>query len=299
MSVVATFLMLALSRAELIARMKAPVITHADGLVRVYADCPEDMRREYQTPVARFAADTVQQLNRYYHFAPVKHPEPQIVISIGEVRTNRTDVLARATTNGQQVVTRIFLPSPGFADLVRFRTEVVRAYCRARRGEELSPAAAEELSRLADPRLRTADERRELEAFLREGRGGHERGLELMRKVIEPGRATRQDVLIFASRLFLYPPYYGQAFVGGFQQLSFREALDFVKIDPRVRVLAYAKAGEMPAFGAGRSPALRKAAYAYMDYLFALSEDRDEEELRDFLEKAEGLLNEAYEQCSE
>ena len=45
----AVIAMLALTRAELVARMKAPVLTMSEGLVQVYADCPEDMRIEYQT----------------------------------------------------------------------------------------------------------------------------------------------------------------------------------------------------------------------------------------------------------
>ena len=62
MLVLTTALLLALSRAEIIERFKAPVVTQSDGLVKVYANCPEDMRREFQTPIARFAADTVQML---------------------------------------------------------------------------------------------------------------------------------------------------------------------------------------------------------------------------------------------
>ena len=58
----AVIALLALTRAELVARMKAPVLTMTEGLVKVYADCPEDMRRDYQMPVARFAADTVKSL---------------------------------------------------------------------------------------------------------------------------------------------------------------------------------------------------------------------------------------------
>ena len=44
----AALLLLALTRAEIVQRMRAPVITQSEGLVRVYADCPEDVRREFQ-----------------------------------------------------------------------------------------------------------------------------------------------------------------------------------------------------------------------------------------------------------
>ena len=40
--------LLALTRAEIIERMRAPVVTQADGMVQVFADCPEDMRRELE-----------------------------------------------------------------------------------------------------------------------------------------------------------------------------------------------------------------------------------------------------------
>lgn len=299
MLLLTSVLLLALSRAELIARFKAPVITQADGMIKVYADCPEDMRSEYQVPVARFATETVRVFDRQQR-REGKFTEPHIVIHLGDVRTNRTDVLARAETNGTHVLTRITLPSPAFADLTQFRIAVIRAYFRAIRGEELTDEAALDAFRATDPEVRRADERARREAFLREGRGDHEQGLELIRKIISPGRATRSDVLIFASRLFLYPPYRCLPFVGRYDKLSFREALDFARIDPRVRVVAYAKAGELPAFGGGRGETLQRAAYAYMDYLLALAEGkRDDEELKDLLEMADGLLNAAYEQCVE
>lgn len=300
MLLLTSVLLLALSRAELIARFKAPIITQADGMIKVYADCPEDLRREYQVPVARFATETVRTLAQRERREEGKFARPHIVIHLGEVRTNRTDVLAHAVTNGTHVITRILLPSPAYADLTRFRAEVIRAYFRGVRGTELSVESALEAFRAADPQSRMADERARLKAFLQEGRGEHEQGLELIRKIISPGRATRQEILIFASRLFLYPPYQCLRFVGRYDRLSFREALNFARIDPRIRIAAYAKAGELPAFGGGRGETLQRAAYAYMDYLLALAEgERNEEELRDLLEKADGLLNVAYEQCVE
>lgn len=293
-------LVFALSRAELIARFKSPIITQADGMIRVYADCPEDLRSEYQVPVARFAAETVRALAQGQKRKEGRFAQPHIVIHLGDVRTNRTDVLSRAVTNGTHVLTRITLPSPAFADLTRFRAEVVRAYFRAIRGQEVSVEGALDAFRATDPEARKAEERARLAAFLQEGQGDYERGLELMRKISSPGRASRLDILIFASRLFLYPPYHCLRFMGRFDKLSFREALNFARMDPRIRVVAYAKASELLAFGGGRGQTLQLAAYAYMDYLMALAEGRrDDEELKDLLEKADGLLNAAYEQCVE
>ena len=57
-----TVLVMALTRAEILERFRAPVVTQADGLVKVYADCPEDLRRDYQGPIGSFAAETVKTL---------------------------------------------------------------------------------------------------------------------------------------------------------------------------------------------------------------------------------------------
>ena len=57
MSVLAAFVVLALTRAEIIERMRTPPITMVQGLVSVYADCDAEQRREYQQPVAAFAAN--------------------------------------------------------------------------------------------------------------------------------------------------------------------------------------------------------------------------------------------------
>ena len=59
-----SILLLALTRAEVLERFKAAPITKVDGLVRVVADCPADMRREFQEPVASFVADVCRTLYR-------------------------------------------------------------------------------------------------------------------------------------------------------------------------------------------------------------------------------------------
>ena len=127
MSTLAAILMLALSRAEIIARFKAPVVTQAEGMVRVYADCPEDMRREYQMPVASFAADTVKMLRRGLSLRSERVSSPGIVLYIGDVRTNDASMAVRAVTNGADVVTRIYLRAPGYSDIERLRLEVIKA----------------------------------------------------------------------------------------------------------------------------------------------------------------------------
>ena len=289
---------LALTRAEIIARFKAPVVTQADGLVKVYADCPEDMRREFQTPIGRFAADTVQMLYRGLAVKPLRFAKPGIVIHIGEVRTNLAEVVSRVSTNDARVITRIYLPSPGYADIARFRCELIKAFYRSYDGTELPDAAAIAAYRRADPVLRISDERRQLELWLKEGKGDDEENLRLMRKVARPGVASPRDVLTFASRLFLYPPQYDLRFISGADCLSFRDALASCEGDPTVGVMALLKADELPVFGGGRGEHLARAADAYRKFLLEMARhERSESEIAWLLDDAEAKLNVAYEEA--
>ena len=296
----ATIGLMALTRAEIIERFKSPVITQADGFVQVFANCPEDMRREYQLPIARFAADTVRMLYGGLKMRPIRYRKPGLVIHVGDVRTNRTDVIARVSTNDQRVVSRLYVPSPGFADLDRLRTEVIRAFYRSVERVELSDAEAVAAYRRADPALRVADGRRRLELWLN-GEGDlkdDEEGLRLMRKVFEPGRASRRDVLIFASRLYLYPPWFDVLFAGRFHSLSFREALRFAATDPYVRLAAAAKANDLPVLGGGRSEELTAAALAYREFLLELGRgEKSDAELKALLDEADEKLNMAFEKA--
>lgn len=288
----AVIALLALTRAELVARMKAPVLTMTEGLVKVYADCPEDMRREYQMPVARFAADVCETLYRGAGKRPFRFADPGIVIHIGSVRTNLTEVTARAETNATRVVTRIYAKSPGYADQARLRLEIAKAFGRAVLGRELSDRDAVEALVAADPRARVRECRRELEEWLR-GEGGHddEESLMLMRKVLEPGVASERDVLIFASRLQLYPETLDRPFVGGRTSLSFREAIEAAGKDPRVRLAAFVKSNELAVFGGGRGEDLARAAEAYTLFLRELVRGKmSQSDLSAMLDRADGLL---------
>ena len=300
MSPLAAILLLALSRAEIIARFKAPVITQAEGFVRVFADCPEDMRREYQMPIASFAADTVMALRRGLSMRDERSSTPGIVVYVGEVRTNDASVVARAVTNDAGVVTRIYIPAPGYADIDRLRLEVVKGFYRRVRGTELSDAQAVAAYRASDPELRLEDERLKLEEWLATGKGvaDDEEGLRLMRRIFRPGTACPREVLIFASRLYLYPPQYDLRFAGRYDCLSFRDAIACVEAVPAIRSIAFIKAQEMPVFGGGKSPALTAAANAYMRFLFALAKgEADRDGLVRMLDEADVLLNVAFEEA--
>ena len=84
----ASILVLALTRAELLDRLKAPPVTQLDGLVQVYGDCPADMRREYQLPIASYVSDICRRLYAADNMRPQKFTDPGIVVRIGDVRTN-------------------------------------------------------------------------------------------------------------------------------------------------------------------------------------------------------------------
>ena len=300
MPVLATVLLMALTRAEIIERFKAPVVTQADGLVRVYADCPEDMRKEFQGPVARFAADTVQMLYQGLAKKPRRFSKAEILIHIGDVRTNLTEVTAQVATNDSRVVTRIRMKSPGYADLYRFRVEVIKAFYRSVEGRELSDAEAVAAYRHADPEIRVLDDRVKLEDWLA-GRGTRddEEGLRMMRKVFEPGKSSPRDILIFASRLYLYPPQYDIRFLGKYDRLSFSEAVRFGRIDPIVRLVAYQRAFELPVLGGGKSPELAAAADAYQAFLLAFAKgETDEKGLKALLDAADEKLNVAFEKAN-
>ena len=45
LTLIATILLAALTKAEIIDRFRAAPVTQLDGLVQVYGDCPADMRR--------------------------------------------------------------------------------------------------------------------------------------------------------------------------------------------------------------------------------------------------------------
>ena len=299
MVILSTVLVMALTRAEILERFRAPVVTQSDGLVQVYADCPEDMRREYQGPIASFAAETVKTLYQGLAKKPVRFEKPEIMIHIGDVRTNLTEVTVRVTTNDNRVISRIRVKAPGYADLYRLRLEVVRAFFRSVEKREVTEREAVSAYRKGDPALRVFDERMKLEDWLA-GRGtkDDEEGLRMMRRVFEPGKSSPRDVLIFASRLYLYPPQHDIRFLGGFDRLSFREAVRVGRMDPLARIVAYQKAAEFPVLGGGRSPELAVAADAYQAFLFEFAKgEKDEKELKALLDDADEKLNVAFERA--
>lgn len=305
--VLASFILFALTRAEFIQRLQSPAITQADGLVKVYAHCDEDIRREYQGPVGSFASDTIQTLYRVQLTKSRHFDKPGIMIFLGNERTNNTEVVSTVTTNDTRLITRIYLKSPGFCDLETFRRELTRGFYRSVKNTEISEEKAEKILKLSDPKYRLALERKKVEAWL-SGNPIREEGVlppateeeffaeteaELVRyrKVLEPGVASRRDVLTFASRLRLYPRAYDEKFVGGADVLTFSEAIALAPKDPRVRILAHFKANEMSVFAGGRGEYLMDAAEAYVVFLNALARgEKSPTELESLLALADTKL---------
>ncbi len=300
MSLCAVLLAAALTRAELIERFKAPPLTKVSGLVQVVADCPSDIRREYQAPIARFAADICNTLYRAERQQPVAFPQAGIVVYLGSVRTNDTRVVVRpGVRDSGAPYTRLLLPAPATTDLDTLRLEVVRAFFRAVKREDIDAEAALRAIRAADPQLRADYEYEQIERWLRGERvdGSDEDMMRLCRSVLEPGVARESDVLRFASRLRLYPESFDRPFCGKYPNVSFAEAIALVKEDPRLRLHAYLKAPQVVAYGGGHGDALLAAAEAYAKFLFELARDeKPADELRDLLEAADIKLNIALEE---
>lgn len=304
--------MLALTRAEIIQRMRAPVVSRADGLVKVYANCDEDVRRTYQYPVAGFADETVKTLREGLSLKSERSERAGIIILLGNERTNTTEVVTNVATNDGTVVSRIYLMNPATSDQERFRNEIVRAFSRTVLKEEIDEEAAVKLIRRTDPKFRIADERAALERWLEgkiekdfDGAVGEdglfaeaEANLARMRKVLEPGVASKRDILIFASRLHLYPRTLDEKFIGGADVLSFEDAIEVAEVDPRVKFLAFFKKNELTVFAGGRGEYLAHAAEAYNEFLDALAKgEKSEKELRELLKIANLKLKAAEAQA--
>lgn len=292
MSLLASILLLALTRAEIIERMKAPPITRVEGLVQVFADCPANMRREFQMPVARFTGDICRTLANARTAKIGRFREPGVVVHIGDVRTNllRTVAARAATRPDGSRFTRLYLPAPGFADLDALRLETVKAFFWAVAGQTLTDADARAAWRATDPSFRQAEQYAEIERWLKgePTEGDDEACLRLTRKVIAPGRAAPADVLRFSSRLYLYPEVYSSPFCGSIPFCSFREAIALSKRDARLRVIAFSRADDIAVLGAGRGEAMNAAAAAYSSFLLELARGKaDDARLNRLLDDAD------------
>ena len=301
MSVCAVILAAALTRAELIERFKAPPLTKVSGLVQVVADCPADLRREFQSPIATFAAEVCNTLYRADRAQPKAFPEPGILVYLGSGRTNDVRVVVRQGVRDSGArFTRLFLPAPGTTDLDRLRTEVVRAYYLAVKGEEIDGERAERAYQAADPALKADYLYGQIERWLKGEKVDFDDAgmMRLCRSVLEPGKAREADVLRFASRLYLYPESFDRPFCGKYRYCSLEEAIRNLNVDPRLRLHAYLKAPQVMLFGGGRGETMSQAVDAYSKLLFDMARnEKTADELLAQLEDADIKLNIALEEA--
>ncbi len=297
MSILASIFLFALTRAEMIDRLSASPTVVADGLIKVVPDCPSDMRKEYQQPIGRFAADTMEFLYQGRAVQRKRFSEPGIIIYIGDERLSNANVV----TMVKEGSTRIYLPSPGYADINKFKLELVKGFALALEEKTLDDEGAIKYYRFADPVLRVADERESLEKWLRaEGELDNEEGMKLLRKVVEPGKASPRDLKVFASRLYLYPMNYGTPFLGKYSSLSFADAITKARKDPAVRLAAYKKSIEVLVYGGGKGEKLQAASEAYSKFLSAFAAgEASRRELVKLLSEANTLLHLAREEIYE
>ena len=119
-----------------------------------------------------------------------------------------------------------------------------------------------------------------------------ERLARLTRAVLSPGRASRWDLKVFASRLLLYPAEFDRNIGANGASCTFREAIARAADDPALRAAAARKAREMPFTALGRGSALAEAAEAYRQFLTALARGEDPAALRRLLDLADAQLQE-------
>ena len=291
----------ALTRAEIIERFKTPPITKMDGLIQVFAECPADMRREYQEPIASFAYGTCKDLAFSMGRNLPPPAKPGIVISVLDGRTNDTRVISfqRERDDGSRYL-RIQLPSPGYSDLEKLRTEVAKGFLMYANGKTPSDADIARELRRTDKRAQADFEYAELERWKNgEAVESDDSGmLRLSRKIITPGLARPADILRFASRLRLYPSTFDVPFCGKYGCCTPREAIELRNRDVRIRFEALKAMSTVVAYGGGRGEDLLAAAQAYSALFLEIARgEKSDGELFDMLDDAETKLNIAMEKA--
>ena len=107
------------------------VATSANGFVKVVAaDIPGDPMG-FRLPILQFVTRNLHELERVYALEMPRRDAPGLVIYAQDGRTNDTRVIAREARRDDALVTRVWLPSPGFSDLDQLRFEIARAYLHA------------------------------------------------------------------------------------------------------------------------------------------------------------------------
>lgn len=104
----------------------------SDGFIKVIAaDVPGD-EIGFCEPLLQFSTEIVNSLSKtMYMPALPRRQSAGLVIYAQDGRTNDTRVVARALRRKSGPCTYIWLPSPGFSDIVALRFQIAKAYLRA------------------------------------------------------------------------------------------------------------------------------------------------------------------------
>ena len=103
------------------------VASSSDRFVQVVAaDVPGDAVG-FRLPILQFTTRLLRDIERVYRLE-MPRGEPGLVIHALDGRTNDVRVVSRRMRRGRHVLTRIWLPSPGFSDLDALRFSVAKAY---------------------------------------------------------------------------------------------------------------------------------------------------------------------------
>jgi hypothetical protein len=292
-------LALALSRSDLIDRMKAHDEVRFHGSVNVVASCPQEMRKTYHKPVANFAAGVYQRLAVYHNHRLSHANSPYVTVYIGDGTTNDTRVVAiNKTLKSGARETIMYLCAPQYSDMDKFLAEVVKSFYWAIDGEKIDDETALRRFRAVDPLMRAEDEMMSIRAWkngIYEKGADDEEYLERVRSVSLPGKAFPDEVLLFASRLRLYPLRHDEPFLGVHDSCNFKEAITLAKKDVRIRFIAHKKMVEILAYGGGRGESLSEAASLYAKFLNELTRgNMADAELLSMLELADRALEKAF-----
>ena len=107
------------------------IASSADGFVEIVAaDVPGDSMG-FRLPLLRFTTQLVGEIEHAYGLAMPRADGAGLVIHALDGQTNDVRVIARSGRRDDgRLVTRIYLPSPGFSSIEALRLEIVQAYLR-------------------------------------------------------------------------------------------------------------------------------------------------------------------------
>ena len=121
----------ATSLAQRRAREMPRSATSADGFIEVLAaDVPGDSMG-FRLPLLRFTTQFVEELEHGYGLEMSRVEGRGLVIHALDGETNDVRVITRVVQRDGHVLTRLWLPSPGYTNLEALRFEIAQAYFRA------------------------------------------------------------------------------------------------------------------------------------------------------------------------